>query len=143
MRQVQICKKYLLTENGNLINIKTGKIHIPRIDIYGYYFISLKDGRHRIHQLVMKYFGPPKPGDEYEIDHYNRDKLDNSIGNLRWVTHKENIYNRDMTLPEGERRCDIELKKYMSKATVRSHQKHREEYNAYMREWHRKKKEGV
>lgn len=143
MRQVQICKKYLLNENGDLINIKTGKIHIPKIDTDGYYFIRLKDGRHRVHQLVMENFGPPKPGLEYEIDHHNRNKLDNSIDNLRWVTHKENIYNRSVTLPDGERHCDVEHKEYMSKATVRSHQKHREKYNAYMREWRKKKKEGV
>lgn len=143
MKTVQICKKYLLTDNGDLIDIKTNATHIPKIDNYGYYFINLKSGRYRIHQLVMQYFGPPKPAENYEIDHINRNKLDNSVYNLRWVTHEENIYNRSVTLPDGERHCDIDHKEYLSKATVRSHQKHREEYNAYMREWRRKKKEGV
>jgi hypothetical protein len=142
MRQVQICKKYILKENGELIDVKTENIHIPKIDTFGYYSIRLKDGHHKIHQLVMENFGPPKPGPEYEIDHINRNKLDNSVDNLRWVKHIENIYNRSVTLPDGERHCDIDHKEYMSKATVRSHQKHREEYNAYMREWRRKKKEG-
>jgi hypothetical protein len=143
MNQVQICKRYYLTDQGLLIQVKTGEIHIPKIDNFGYYFIRLKEGRFRIHRLVMKYFGKPSPGPEYEIDHINRNKLDNSINNLRWVTHKENIYNRNETLPEGERHCDIEHKKYMSKATIRSHQKNKEAYNKYMREWRKKKKEGV
>jgi hypothetical protein len=30
-----------------------------------------------------------------QIDHINRDKLDNSIENLRVVTHQENQFNRD------------------------------------------------
>ena len=43
-----------------------------------------------VHHLVMKYFGSPKPGDNYEIDHLDGDKSNNYVYNLDWVTHKEN-----------------------------------------------------
>ena len=43
-----------------------------------------------VHHLVMRYFGSPKPGDNYEIDHLDGDKSNNYVYNLDWVTHKEN-----------------------------------------------------
>lgn len=103
-------KKYILTDEGRLFDRITGKEFIPGCDGSGYQYISRRiNGKNKtlkIHQLVMYYFGEPKPGDEYEIDHYNRNKLDNSIGNLRWVTHRENEYNLDRNLETGKRACD-------------------------------------
>ena len=57
----------------NLYNYETGKRKL-------YY----------VHHLVMRYFGSPKPGDNYEIDHLDGDKSNNYVYNLDWVTHKEN-----------------------------------------------------
>lgn len=41
----------------------------------------------KLHFLLM----PPRDG--YEIDHVNRDKLDNRRSNLRYATHRQNIAN--------------------------------------------------
>ena len=126
-------KKYILTDEGRLFNRITGEEYIPGCDGSGYQFITRyingKNKTLKIHQLVMKYFGEPKPGDEYEIDHYNRNKLDNSVGNLRWVTHRENEYNLDRNLEIGKRACD-----YSSN----------EEYHrAYSKEWQQLNREST
>lgn len=43
-----------------------------------------------IHQLVMSVWGPPKPSPRHEVNHQDLDKTHNHIGNLEWVTSKEN-----------------------------------------------------
>jgi len=50
--------------------------------------INYKRFNQRLHGLIM---GQPPVG--YEIDHINRDKLDNRKENLRFVTHSENLRN--------------------------------------------------
>jgi hypothetical protein len=66
------------------------------INSAGYYVVNLyKDGKmkqHFVHRLVAEAF-IPNPNMLNEIDHINTNRLDNSISNLRWVTHKENINN--------------------------------------------------
>ena len=88
-----------------------------------------------IHLLVMKYFGPEKPGDEYQVDHIDRDILNNNINNLRWVTPSENCHNKTNNRPVGHRKCDFkDIKEYNND---RSRGKSRA---AYMREYRARKK---
>ena len=46
----------------------------------------------KVHRLVAVAF-IPNPENKPEVDHINRDKIDNSVNNLRWVSHKENMNN--------------------------------------------------
>ena len=67
---------------------------------YGYLTVRLsnlpvKRERPYVHHVVMNTFGEPKPFPKFEIDHIDRDKTNNCISNLRWVTHQENCMNRD------------------------------------------------
>ena len=48
-----------------------------------------------VHRLVAEAF-LDNPQGYTEIDHLNRNKLDNSVANLRWVTHSENMRNSTM-----------------------------------------------
>ena len=48
-----------------------------------------------VHRLVAEAF-IDNPQGYTEIDHLNRDKSDNSVTNLRWVTHSENMRNSTM-----------------------------------------------
>ena len=48
-----------------------------------------------VHRLVAETF-IDNPNGYTEIDHLNRNKLDNSVANLRWVTHSENMRNSTM-----------------------------------------------
>jgi len=63
----------------------------------GYYIFNIKknDKRQRcyVHQLILLAFiGRPNEGEE--CDHIDRNRLNNKIKNLRWVTRKVNALNK-------------------------------------------------
>lgn len=47
----------------------------------------------KMHQLVLKTFGPPQPSSKHVPDHLNRNKADNRIDNLEWKTQSDNVRN--------------------------------------------------
>lgn len=160
MREVQINKNLKLREDGKLFNIRTGEEFIPKSTTGAGYLQTTVFGRHKklVHQLVMEYFGEPKPGPKYEIDHKDRNILNNDIDNLRWVTRQGNANNRKTNLPVGQRKCDFEdpneyyrqrqANRYSShkedclSSVHKYNEAHREEINRKAREKYRKKKEG-
>ena len=49
-----------------------------------------------MHQIVLQTFNPEGIKNGYSPDHINRfDRLNNSLGNLRWADRKTQCYNRD------------------------------------------------
>jgi len=69
------------------VNKKTGYTHTK---------ISGSEGRRSmsVHRLVATHF-IPNPEGHREIDHIDRDKQNNHVNNLRWVTRRENMANMD------------------------------------------------
>ena len=129
MREVQINRNLKLREDGKLINVKTGEEFIPKSKRGGkngcYLCVRKNHKNYAVHQLVMNFFGPPKPGPEYIIDHINRDYLDNRIENLRWATLKENSNNRKDNLPIGLRQGDFETLREYERKKARYYSKKR------------------
>lgn len=64
----------------------------------GYFIVSIKvDGKQTsklVHRLIAQTF-IPNPDNLPEINHKDCDKTNNSVENLEWVTHEENIAYRD------------------------------------------------
>ncbi len=67
------------------------------IDSLGYPRAYIDGKRTRLHTIIM---GVRKG---YDVDHINRNKLDNQSSNLRHVTHAENLRNRRGWGREGAR----------------------------------------
>ena len=59
----------------------------------GYLCVKYRGKKYKVHRLVLESFVGPAPKDKPEADHINRDKHDNRIFNLRWVSRTGNNRN--------------------------------------------------
>lgn len=72
--------------------------------------------RIRNHRLVALQF-IPNPENKPEVDHIDRNRQNNHVSNLRWVTHQENQNNKITTivLAEGQTMLDYKKQRRVTK----------------------------
>ena len=83
----------------------------------GYYYCHLNQRNHRKHILIALQFIPnPNPTKFKCVDHINRDRTDNRLNNLRWVSHLQNNNNRSdqQFLQTIDKKVAIEVKTFNS-----------------------------
>ena len=87
---------YEVSEIGQVRNKKTGYIKQPSLSKDGYLVVFMKryGGCKRIARLVAERFLPAPTATGLEVDHIDRNRVNNCASNLRWVTHGENCQNK-------------------------------------------------
>ena len=93
---------YEVDEEGNVFSLNYGntagkvKKLKPRKNTHGYYQVGLwkdkKEKMHLVHRLVAIAF-IANPDNKPQVDHINRNRLDNIVDNLQWVTNQQNSFN--------------------------------------------------
>ena len=88
---------YQISEDGVIYSKLTGKEMKQRIQD-GYnslklYNDTVRSGTLFVHALLAQSF-IPNPLKKPMVDHIDRDRSNNSLSNLRWVTNSENQYNK-------------------------------------------------
>ena len=58
--------------------------------------VKLNGRTYQLHRIIAKHF-IENPDDLPQVDHIDRNKTNNSIENLRWVSNSENSRNRTFT----------------------------------------------
>jgi hypothetical protein len=89
---------YAVSDRGNVINLRTKKMLKPHIDTQGYLRVNF-NGHNKmtirlVHRLMAKAW-IENPKNLPIVDHIDRNKQNNTLSNLRWVSHQENVLNSD------------------------------------------------
>lgn len=89
---------YAVSREGKVMSLKNGKILKQSVGTHGYlcvnFYNKIKVANRTVHRLIAKAW-ISNPENKLEVDHIDRNKLNNSIENLRWVSHQENNLNKD------------------------------------------------
>ena len=104
VQQAEIWKQYLDTQYevsnlGNVRNKNTKAVLSQEDTGNGYLCVGLQIDKGvykktRVHRMVaMAFLEFQRTEERNEVDHINGNKSDNSVDNLRWCTHKENMNN--------------------------------------------------
>ncbi|WP_245118893.1 AP2 domain-containing protein [Hymenobacter volaticus] len=92
-----VFKEYIIYDQGRVFSFRCNRFMSVSNGTDGYLVINLchnkEKKQHRIHRLVADTF-LPNPDGLTHVDHINRLRTDNCVGNLRWVTAQENQFNR-------------------------------------------------
>ena len=92
MKVIESYPDYAVTENGEVIRLKTMK-RLKPIDCRGYQEVGLyRDGimrREKVHRLVAEAF-IPNPDNLPCINHKDENKANNSVDNLEWCSYSYN-----------------------------------------------------
>lgn len=89
---------YEVSSEGNVRNLKTGRILKPYYNPQGYAMVDLtsanndktKRTRKLVHRLVAQAFIPNNDQSKTLINHKDENPRNNSVANLEWCTHKYN-----------------------------------------------------
>jgi hypothetical protein len=109
-------------ETGTLTRNSTSKT-VGHPTERGWLRVKVNNTDYRVHRIVWKMYYGEDPPVGLEIDHINRNKVDNRISNLRVVTCKENAANSARVLfkkPPKPKKTSEELKEIRSMAGKRT-----------------------
>lgn len=136
---IKIVEDYEISNLGNLRKLlKNGDYKIINCSVNnkGYKYFQLQRNKKRInysvHCLVSKAFLGERP-EKLVIDHKDRNKLNNNINNLHYITQKENCINTDRYLEhieeqEPKKRAIMRAKEYVKNNREKVLQKKKDYY---------------
>ena len=124
VQQTEVWKQYLDTQYevsnlGNVRNKNTKAVLSQEDTGNGYLCVGLQIDKGvykktRVHRMVaMTFLEFQRTEERNEVDHINGNKSDNSVDNLRWCTHKENMNNpvTRRKIRRGVKRYRLQLQK--------------------------------
>ncbi len=120
---------YEINEDGTVLrNVKSKRKRKLYLEHHhtktGYYMTTVaikgKTRRVMVHSAVAECWLGDRP-EGYEIDHIDRDSLNNHYSNLRYVTHSEQMKNRVLSqriIDQATKNCLEHCLKYIAKPVV-------------------------
>lgn len=88
---------YRINRNGDVWNCKRNRLMKQTVNSIGYLVVGFnknnKSKQYLIHRLIGIHF-IPNPDNLPEIDHIDRNRSNNNLENLRWVSKSTNQHNK-------------------------------------------------
>lgn len=108
---------YSINRDGYIMTTRrTNPVIMQPQLFHGYYKQNLFDGTHYTHKYIHRLLAEaflPNPENLPEVDHIDRNPLNNDLSNLRWVTKSDNKINRRSKLGKlGEKHIRLSRKSY-------------------------------
>lgn len=108
---------YFINQNGDVFNIKTGRMISCYTDGKGYKRIALQSTKSNgkridigVHRLVCWEFNGPYIDESYQVNHKDGCKYNNLPENLEWCTNGENVKHAiDTGLLKFNRKYDYDI----------------------------------
>jgi hypothetical protein len=94
-KEVANYDNYEVSSFGNVRNSKTGRI-LKSTNKGGYCYVGLSCGKtksYMVHRLVALSF-IPNPENKAQVNHIDKNGLNNKLSNLEWTTNQENSIHR-------------------------------------------------
>lgn len=106
---------YEVSDAGEVRNVITGKIIKGALGSSGYPRVTLCPGKKdmTVHRLVALHF-IENPENKPMVDHIDRDRTNNHVSNLRWVTSSENNQNTDYRVLKTDNTHHISITAYQT-----------------------------
>ena len=100
-------------ENNNFYRFKGGRWKLTKMsNNLGYNIISITTNKiikhYRVHRIIYWLYNREWDieNPKLVIDHFDRNKINNDISNLRHVTHQENCFNKDVKGYSWYKKCN-------------------------------------
>ena len=101
--------KYQVTSTGEVFSLLSNKFLKLADDTYGYNACTLSAKTYKVHKLVGMTF-LQNPNSYTQIDHINRNRKDNNVSNLRYVSISENQNNKNPSIRQSKELKHIQIK---------------------------------
>ena len=118
-KQIEGYEDYIIYEDGKVWSKKTNRfLKISSDGKYNQVNLS-KNGKpkmFKLHRLLGLHF-IPNPDNMSEVDHIDRDKLNNNLSNLRWATRQQQQLNQNIRTNNKSGVKGVQFDKYSYRAT--------------------------
>ena len=107
---------YFAAPSGNIYN-RHGDLMVGAVDHCGYRHVILNRKNRNVHRVIAETF-IPNPQNLPCVNHKDGNKLNNSVSNLEWCTHSENVlhsFENGLQRTISNQYGKFEVKKYGNK----------------------------
>lgn len=103
---------YTISDTGVITNVITNKVSTLSLNKEGYLVVKINYTQYLLHRLLMFSFKLDSYFKDAVVDHIDGSKLNNSLDNLEWVTHRINSSRARIVVPYKQSKESITIAAY-------------------------------